>query len=127
MTKEKFNIEYSLKSVSPNVLWNYIGTASGLANWFADDVRLCGKKYTFFWNKMPQDADQIGCRTGVFIRFRWHEEDTVKTFFEFRIHQIELTGGTVLEVTDYAYPEELEDSVELWNTQIENLKRKLGI
>ncbi|MEG1587650.1 MAG: START-like domain-containing protein [Bacteroidales bacterium] len=127
MTKEKFNIEYSLKSVSPNVLWNYIGTAHGLANWFADDVHLSGKHYTFFWNKMPQDAEQISCRTGVFIRFRWKEEDTVKTFFEFRIHQIELTGSTVLEVTDYAYPDEREDSVELWNTQIDNLKRKLGI
>lgn len=127
MTKEKFNIEYSLKSVSPNVLWNYVGTAHGLANWFADDVHLAGKKYTFFWNKMPQEAEQIGCRLGVFIRFRWQEEDSLKTFFEFRIHQIELTGNTVLEVTDYAYPEELEDSVELWNTQIDNLKRKLGI
>ncbi len=129
MTKEKFNIEYTLKSVSPSVLWTYIATAHGLANWFADDVKFKGKQFTFFWNKMPQDAEQVGCRTGVFIRFRWNEEeeDTKKTFFEFRIHQIELTGTTVLEVTDYALPDEREDSVELWNLQIDNLKRRLGI
>ncbi|MGL4292123.1 MAG: START-like domain-containing protein [Bacteroidales bacterium] len=127
MIKEKFNVEYTLKSVSPSVLWNYIATAHGLANWFADDVLLSGKKYTFIWNKMPQEAEQVGCRSGVFIRFRWDETESIKTYFEFRIHQLELTGNTVLEVTDYAYPEERDDSVDLWNTQIDNLKRKLGI
>ncbi|MEG1616662.1 MAG: START-like domain-containing protein [Bacteroidales bacterium] len=127
MIKEKFNIEYTLRSVAPAVLWNYIATANGLAHWFADDVQLSGKHYTFFWNKMPQDAFQVGCRNGVFIRFRWNEEEEQKTFFEFRIHQLELTGSTILEVTDYAFPDEKEDSIELWNTQIDNLKRKLGI
>lgn len=127
MNKEKYSIEYTLRSVSPLVLWNYIGTAYGLAHWFADDVNVAGKKFTFSWNKMPQNADQIGCRSGVFIKFRWEEDEGTKYYFEFRIHQIELTGNTVLEVSDFTYPEEKADSIELWDLQIENLKRKLGI
>lgn len=127
MSKEKFNIEYTLRSVSPSVLWSYIGTPQGLSNWFCDDAQQNGKRYTFSWNRMPQDADQSGCRSGVFIRFKWIDDEDPKAFFEFRIHQIELTGNTILEVTDYAYPDEKQDAVELWNTQIDNLRRKLGI
>ena len=35
MNKEKFIVEYDLKSVSPTLLWSYIGTKNGLADWFA--------------------------------------------------------------------------------------------
>jgi uncharacterized protein YndB with AHSA1/START domain len=127
MSKEKFNIEYNLLSVSPSVLWSYIGTASGLSNWFADHVAAKDKRFTFTWSKQPQEANQIGARPGVFIRFRWDEDRDSRYFFEFRIHQIELTGSTVLEVTDFAMPDELEDSIDLWNTQIDALKRKIGV
>lgn len=129
MLKEKFNIEYPLKSVSPNILWSYIATPCGLANWFADDVIHSGHRFTFIWNKMQQEANQVGCRTGIFIRFRWDDEEEAerKAFFEFRIHQIELTGNTVLEVTDYALPHEKAENVDLWNTQIETLRRRLGL
>ena len=51
MNKEKFIVEYDLKSVSPTLLWSYIGTKNGLADWFADDVQNEEKLFTFFWNK----------------------------------------------------------------------------
>ena len=127
MSKEKFSIEYNLLSVSPAVLWAYIGTATGLSNWFADNVASRDKRFTFTWSKQPQEANQIGCRSGVFIRFRWDEDRDSRYFFEFRIHQIELTGSTVLEVTDFALPDELDDQIDLWNTQIDALKRRIGV
>ena len=100
----------------------YVGTVNGLADWFADTVTADGKEYTFFWNKMPQTAHQIGYRSGVFIRFRWDEEDVdTKSYFEFRINVIELTGDVILEITDYAYPDEKRDSIDLWNRQISSL------
>ena len=112
MNKEKYIIEYSLNNVSPSVLWTYVGTVNGLADWFADTVTADGKEYTFFWNKMPQTAHQIGYRSGVFIRFRWNV--------------IELTGDVILEITDYAYPDEKRDSIDLWNRQISSLRQRLG-
>ena len=63
----------------------------------------------------------------MFIKFRWDEEKESKSYFEFRIHQIELTGNTILEVTDYAESDEKEGSIELWNLQVDDLKHKLGI
>jgi len=59
MNKEKFIVEYDLKSVSPTLLWSYIGTKNGLADWFADDVQNEEKLFTFFWNKSSQQAHQI--------------------------------------------------------------------
>lgn len=48
MNKEKFIVEYDLKSVSPTLLWSYIGTKNGLADWFADDVQTKRNYLLFF-------------------------------------------------------------------------------
>ena len=129
MAKEKYTIEYNLNTVSLNVLWGYIATPHGLANWFADDVEQEGKKFIFHWDTTQQEAEQVGYRNGVFVRFRWKEDENEpeRPYFEFRIAQIELTGTTMLDVTDFTEPEEKEDSIELWNTQIETLMHRLGI
>ena len=110
MNKEKFIVEYDLKSVSPTLLWSYIGTKNGLADWFADDVQNEEKLFTFFWNKSSQQAHQIA-----------------EKFFELRISSSELTGATMLVITDFAYPDEMADSRDLWDHQIETLRRKLGV
>ena len=127
MNKEKFVVEYELKSVSPALLWPYIGTKSGLAGWFADDVQSDGKQFTFFWNKTSQQAHQIAMRTGLYIRFHWLDDEEEKSYFELRITTSELTGATMLAVTDFAYPDEMADSRDLWDHQIETLRRKLGV
>lgn len=126
MTKEKIHLEYILNTVSPNVLWTHLSTPSGLSEWFADDVRLIGKHYIFVWDKTEQEAEQIGFRLNNFIRFRWLEDEDTKYYFEFKIYVDEITQDTVFEITDYAEPDEIEDLVNLWNTQVENLKRSLG-
>ena len=77
MKKEKYTIEYSLNNISPSVLWTYIGTVNGLADWFADKVVADGKHFTFYWNKSPQEAIQTTFRAGSFIRFKWCDEDLI--------------------------------------------------
>ena len=127
MNKEKFVVEYELKSVSPALLWPYIGTKSGLADWFADDVQSDGKQFTFFWNKTSQQAHQIAMRTGLYIRFHWLDDEEAKSYFELKIHYNELTTDHTLEVTDFAEPGEEEDVRNLWDSQIETLKRVFGV
>ena len=127
MNKEKFVIEYELKSVSPALLWPYIGTKNGLADWFADDVQSDGKQFIFFWNKTSQEAHQIAVRTGLYIRFHWVDDEESRSYFELRITTSELTGATMLVVTDFAYPDEMADRRDLWDHQIETLRRKLGV
>ncbi len=127
MDKEKILLEYDFKKVSPSLLWKYISSAVDLAEWFAERVENNGKLYTFYWNKYPQTAQLVGSRVGVFVRFHWTENADDKTFFEMRITTSELTGATMLSVTDFAVPGEEDDQRELWDNEIERLQRKLGV
>lgn len=126
--KEKFSVEYSLNKVSATIAWNLIATPNGLSDWFADDVTASGKQYTFVWSKSPQSATLINQRQGAFVRFRWEEDEpNTKYFFEFHISKNELTGELIFRITDFAYADERQDSIELWNQQVTDLKHTLGV
>ena len=125
MAKEKFTIEYDMRSTPVSMLWSYIATANGLKEWFADDAKMDGKEVVLIWNGVEQGLSIVGLRTEKYIRYRW-SEDTDKTYFELRIMTSELTGNSVLCVTDFAEPEELQEAKDLWNYQMETLQRQLG-
>ena len=61
------------------------------------------------------------------VRYQWDEDYGSPYYFEFLIRTYELTGATSLEITDFAEPEDLKDSIHLWDSQVEQLKRTLGI
>ena len=48
------------------------------------------------------------------------------TILNFRINVEELTGDVALIITDFAGPEEKEDAIYLWDSQIAELKHLLG-
>lgn len=125
MAKEKFTLEYDMRSTPVSMLWSYIATANGLKEWFADDAKMDGKEVVLIWNGVEQCLSIVGLRTEKYIRYRW-SEDTDKTYFELRITTSELTGNSVLCVTDFAEPEELQEAKDLWNYQMETLQRQLG-
>ncbi|MBS7409467.1 MAG: START-like domain-containing protein [Bacteroidales bacterium] len=125
MAKEKFTLEYDMRSTPVSMLWSYIATANGLKEWFADDAKMDGKEVVLIWNGVEQGLSIVGLRTEKYIRYRW-SEDTDKTYFELRIMTSELTGNSVLCVTDFAEPEELQEAKDLWNYQMETLQRQLG-
>ena len=127
MKKEKFHIEYIFDKVSNHSLWNHLTTPRGLSSWFADDVNIHSHTYTFTWRKIQEQAALIKLQPEDFIRFHWIEDEDPWTYCEFMIHNIELTGGTALEITDFATPDEKSDAIDLWDTQVAVLRRTLGI
>ena len=127
MRKEKFHIEFIFDKASKSNLWDYISTAAGLAEWFADTVVVNGKIFTFQWKDYYNEAEVIGIVPYSYIRFHWLEDENPATFFEFRLHRIELTGGVTLEIIDFAEKNEKESAVALWETQIKALKRIRGL
>ena len=60
MEKQKFRLEFAMRSVPVSLLWSYISSATGLKEWFADAVSVAGKKYVFEWNGQEQCATVIG-------------------------------------------------------------------
>ena len=128
MKKEKITMEYMLKAGSGNIIWNIISTPSGLETWFADKVTAKNKTFTFQWGKTEiREAELINCRTNNFIRFHWLDDEESKSYFERRIAYNELTEDLMLEVTDWAMPDEIEDLKDLWESDVEKLKRISGL
>ncbi len=124
--KTKYELEYSINS-PPNVLYNRLSTPGGLAEWFADDVNLKGSVYTFIWEKTEQHAEVVQQKDNKYIRFRWIGEENEETYFEFRLKQDELTGDVSLMITDFADEDEKDDAIDLWDTQIAELKHVIGL
>lgn len=121
--KIKIQLEYVI-NCSPKVLYNRLSTASGLSEWFADDVRVQGKCFTFIWNDAEQTAEMTLHKENRLVRYTWVDEED--TYFEFKITQDELTNDVSLLVIDFTEEDEQEETAELWNTQIADLKHILG-
>jgi len=127
MKKTKFTIEYPLKSASLNVLWSSISTPLGLAEWFANGVKVNDNEFSFTWEDNKQTAILIQSKPTVFVRFQWEEDVDSEYYFELKIASIEITGDLALVITDFAVSSEKDDLILLWNKQIEVLRRKTGI
>jgi uncharacterized protein YndB with AHSA1/START domain len=126
MRKEKFHIEYVFDKVSRRSLWNHLTTPRGLSLWFADEVEMQNGAYLFFWNKIPEKAKVVYIKPDTCVRYQWEEEEE-NIYLEFRIHIIELTGTITLEITDFTEPSEKMDTIALWDSQVDELKRTLGV
>lgn len=125
--KTKFDIEYPI-TASPQLLYQYISTPSGLSEWFADNVNSRGEFFTFIWGDSEEKAKLVTKKTDEKVKFRWLEEDEAETdyFFELRIVLDELTKDVTLMVTDFAENNEIKDQTQLWDNQIADLKKVLG-
>ncbi|MFV0564475.1 MAG: START-like domain-containing protein [Flavobacteriaceae bacterium] len=123
--KIKFEIEFSIQA-SPQLIYNYISTPSGLSEWFADNVNSRGEKFTFIWDDSEEQAKLVSKKTGERIKFRWIDDDDQTSYFEFKIIVDEITKDVSLIVTDFAEEDEVEESKMLWENQISSLKQVLG-
>ena len=81
--KVKFEIEFVLHA-SPQLLYNYISTPSGLSEWFADNVNSRSEKFTFIWDGVDEEAELLKKKAEEFVRFAWDANDD-DTYFEMRI------------------------------------------
>ena len=123
----KLELEYTL-NCSPKVLFSWLSTPEGLEEWFADKVVVDKDLFTFTWDETESKARLSALKENKFVRFEWlGKEDEETNYFEFKIMVQELTSDVALIITDFADPEEKEDAVFLWDTQIGDLKRILGI
>jgi hypothetical protein len=124
--RSKFELEYNL-NCSPKVLFSRLSTPEGLGEWFADQVNVDGDLFTFYWNSSESKARLSAMKENKLVRFEWLGMDNDSNYFEFRINMEELTNELALIITDFAEAEEKEDSIYLWDSQINDLKRALGI
>lgn len=124
--KEKIELEY-LINTTPGILFNRLSTPSGLSEWFAEDVSVKGNIFTFRWGNSEQLAEQTLRKENKMVRYTWIEdEDLENVWFELSINIEELTGDVALIIIDHVDKDEVKDTTNLWNRQVEILKQGLG-
>ncbi|WP_418263624.1 START-like domain-containing protein [Flavobacterium faecale] len=125
--KVRYEIEFPITS-SPQLLYQYISTPSGLSEWFADNVNSRGEFFTFIWNDSEEKARLASKKSGEKVKFKWVDSNNKDTdlFFELHILVDELTKDVSLMVVDFADADEVDEAKLLWENQISDLKHLLG-
>lgn len=122
--KIPYTIEFTVRS-SPAILFEFLSSAAGLQEWFADDVKQKDGMFTFSWNGSEEKASMLDKVQDECIRFHWVDSPE-NEYFEFKIRRSEVTSETVLLVTDFAEKGEIEDQTLLWDSQLKDLFHRIG-
>ena len=131
MGRIMFNGEYEVNA-SKKMLYPYISSASGLSQWFADDVNVNNqdKTLTFIWDG-EENVAKIGAqRTNSYIKFEFsprnEEEEDDPCWVELRLEMNELTQSVFLKITDYSDIDDEEELNEIWENNLHALREIVG-
>ena len=120
----KYTLEFQIKC-SPAILYEFLATPSDLGEWFADRVAQKDNKFHFEWKTGVEEAEMIAAEENEYVVYKWDWMDN-EEYFEFRIEKSPVTNETLLTVTDFADKGEVQDQSQLWETQIHDLKHRVG-
>lgn len=137
MSKYKFQTEFEINA-SKKMLFPYLNSASGLSQWFADDVTINEDKvFNFKWDGDDHKARIVAQRTNNLVKFEFlpengknlHASDPSEdgaSFVEFKLEMNELTQSVFLTVTDYTESDDEEELQDMWESLVQNLKEIVG-
>ena len=125
MKRVQLEMEFIFKA-SPAMLYQFVTTPSCLIRWFCDQVDITGNAFNFSWDGADENAALIEDQSDSRLRFRWDENDNDDEYFEFRFSKSPITNETILEITDFADEDEMEDQKALWEEQVHQLKVEIG-
>lgn len=126
MSKFKYVGEYEIRA-SKKMLYPYLSTASGLAQWFADDVNINEDKiFTIIWDGDENQAKMVSHRTNSQVKFEFISEDDDPNYVEFKIDLNEMTQSVFIRVTDYSDMDDEQELAELWESLMTNLREIVG-
>lgn len=133
MDHPPYTAEFEFKA-SRKVLFPYINTPGGLAQWFADDVVVNEDKvFTFFWNGERARAHRVLQRANRLVRFEFLDEseslpdtDLPNAVVEICLEENDLTGAVFLNVTDSVTANDEEEFRAIWNQMTDSLREIVG-
>ena len=130
MTRNTFRAEFEIHA-SKKMLFPYIYTASGLAQWMADDVNVNEDKvFNFKWEGEDHKAKMVAHRINSYVKFEFlpvnDEEIDDPRYIELRLEMNELTQMVFIAVTDYNDINDDEELQDLWENLVYNLKEIVG-
>ena len=124
MKRVSFEMEFIFRA-SPTILYRFITTPSCLIRWFCDEVDILGDDFTFVWNGTDERAFLVDDIEDERLRFQWESADD-NEYLEFRFYKSPVTNETIMEITDFADEDEVNEQKELWENQVKKLRIETG-
>ena len=130
MSKQRFVGEYPINA-SRKMLFPYLSTASGLSLWFADDVNInnINKTLIFIVDGEEKIARIDSVKKNRYVKFSFLEDGEVRKdhdYLEFRLEINELTQSVFIRIVEYTETDDLEESFQIWNNLLSQLKEIIG-
>ena len=118
-------------NASPKILFPYLSTASGLSQWFCDDVSyLDGNCLNFVWDKEDHYAEMSSQRLNKSVRFVFldarRQPVADPNFLEFLLDSSEVTDEVFLRVTEYTETIDADEHQEMWEGLVSTLREQVG-
>ena len=109
------------------MLFPYLSTATGLCQWFADDVNInnIDKTLIFILDGEERIAVIDSIKNNRYVKFRFLNEDEKpkeNDTLEFRLEINELTQSVFVRVEEYTDTDDLEESYQIWENLLSQLK-----
>ena len=123
--------EMCIRDRSRKMLFPYLSTATGLCQWFADDVNInnIDKTLIFIVDGEERIAVIDSINKNRYVKFRFlmdgenpKENDTL----EFRLEVNDLTQEVFVRVEEYTESDDLEESYQIWDNLLAQLKEIIG-
>ncbi len=113
------------------MLFPYLTSPAGLAQWFADDVKIDDRKvFNFVWDDTPHYAKITALRANKYVKFEFlpatEPVQPEAAYLEFRLDQNEMTQSSFLKIIDYSNTENEDDLRELWSQLVGSLREAVG-
>jgi uncharacterized protein YndB with AHSA1/START domain len=132
MVKNKFMADFQINT-SRKIIYPYLSTASGLSQWFADDVTINEDKiYNFTYDGEDHYAKAVIMRTNHNVKFEFFDpsmaesEEVDHAYIEFKLDENELTQTFFLKVIDYSNTYDNDEQESIWESLINTLKEIIG-
>ena len=130
MSKQKFVGEYPINA-SRKMLFPYLSTATGLCQWFADDVNInnIDKTMIFILDGEERIAVIDSIKNNRYVKFRFPNEDEKpkeNDTLEFRLEINELTQSVFVRVEEFTNTDDLDESYQIWDNLLSQLKEIIG-
>ena len=130
MSKQKFVGEYQINA-SRKMLFPYLSTATGLCQWFADDVNInnIDKTLIFILDGEERIAVIDSIKNNRYVKFRFlneNEKPKENDTLEFRLEINELTQSVFVRVEEFTETDDLDESYQIWDNLLSQLKEIIG-
>jgi len=124
MKRVPIDLEFLFRA-SPAMLYKFLTTPACLVRWFCDEVEITKSEFIFIWEGAEEGAELVEDREDECVKFEMDEYEDDE-YLQFRLSKSPVTNETIMEIRDYCDEDEVDDQKQLWESQIERLRREVG-